>query len=198
MAQSEVPPGISALVGLSLLVGLAAVAGLSVLAAERLEMVAIHAPVPVSVAVAAGAAALLVVLVRRWLGRRRTSRLEPTQRVDPRRHRPGADARRTVDSGSVVDSGTAVDPGTAASTGGPDAVTGPDPDRAPADRSRPDLTRAEAREILGVGLTADEAEIRRRYREQVPEHHPDRGGDEEAFKRLNAAYDRLLDERYEY
>lgn len=55
-------------------------------------------------------------------------------------------------------------------------------------------SRSRAREVLGVGPEADQAEIRSAYRNRVKEVHPDAdGGDEEAFKRLSAAYDRLRD-----
>jgi len=44
------------------------------------------------------------------------------------------------------------------------------------------------------GPTPEEAEIRRAYRERVKEVHPDTaGGDEEAFKRVTEAYDRLVE-----
>ena len=56
-----------------------------------------------------------------------------------------------------------------------------------------DLTRAEAREIIGVSLTADEAEIRTAYRERVKAVHPDNGGDRTSFMRVTAAYERLVD-----
>lgn len=52
-------------------------------------------------------------------------------------------------------------------------------------------TVAEARDVLGVDRRADDAEIRRAYRNRVKEVHPDRGGDEEDFKRVTAAYERL-------
>jgi len=55
------------------------------------------------------------------------------------------------------------------------------------------LTEREACDRLGVEPGADGATIRRAYRERVKEVHPDRGGDEEAFKRVAAAYDRLTD-----
>ena len=58
-------------------------------------------------------------------------------------------------------------------------------------RSPTRLTRAEAREILDVGLTADAAEIRAAYRERVKDVHPDNGGDRAAFMRVTAAYERL-------
>ena len=56
-----------------------------------------------------------------------------------------------------------------------------------------DLTRSEAREILGVGLTADETEIRAAYRERVKAVHPDNGGSRAAFMRVTAAYERLTE-----
>ena len=53
------------------------------------------------------------------------------------------------------------------------------------------LTRAAARGILDVSVTATDGEIRAAYRERVREVHPDRGGDEATFKRVIAAYERL-------
>lgn len=51
---------------------------------------------------------------------------------------------------------------------------------------------AEARRVLGVGADDGKEAVRRAYRERVKEVHPDReGGDEEAFKRVQDAYDRL-------
>ncbi|WP_233571989.1 DnaJ domain-containing protein [Halosegnis longus] len=35
--------------------------------------------------------------------------------------------------------------------------------------------------------------MKRAYREAVKEKHPDRGGDEEEFKDVTAAYDRLTE-----
>jgi hypothetical protein len=52
----------------------------------------------------------------------------------------------------------------------------------------------EARRILGVDSGADQAAIKRAYRERVKETHPDtEGGDEERFKKVNRAYERLSD-----
>jgi curved DNA-binding protein CbpA len=48
--------------------------------------------------------------------------------------------------------------------------------------------------VLGVAPDADEDEIRRAYRERAKEVHPDAaGGDEEAFKRVTEAYERLVE-----
>jgi len=52
---------------------------------------------------------------------------------------------------------------------------------------------AESYRILGVDEGADEEAVRRAYRERVKEVHPDRGGDEDEFKRVTAAYERLTD-----
>ena len=45
--------------------------------------------------------------------------------------------------------------------------------------------------ILGVSKNASEQEIRKAYKKQSMQHHPDRGGDEEQFKRVNEAYQTL-------
>jgi curved DNA-binding protein CbpA len=48
--------------------------------------------------------------------------------------------------------------------------------------------------VLGVGPDADEAAVRRAYRERAKETHPDTdGGEEDEFKRVNRAYERLTD-----
>jgi molecular chaperone DnaJ len=48
-------------------------------------------------------------------------------------------------------------------------------------------------EILGVGKDASDDEIKKAFRKQAIEHHPDRGGDEAKFKELNEAYEVLKD-----
>nr|WP_303647561.1 J domain-containing protein [Haloarchaeobius amylolyticus] len=56
-------------------------------------------------------------------------------------------------------------------------------------------TRKQALSRLGLRPDADEDAIRAAYREKVKDVHPDRpDGDEEAFKRVNAAYERLKDD----
>lgn len=48
--------------------------------------------------------------------------------------------------------------------------------------------------ILGVPRTATQEEIKRAYRRLAHQHHPDKtGGNEEEFKRINAAYQALND-----
>lgn len=63
----------------------------------------------------------------------------------------------------------------------------------PGDRIDPDAgpTRREAYETLGLSPGADQADVRRAYREKVKEFHPDRGGDEERFRAVTEAYERL-------
>lgn len=51
---------------------------------------------------------------------------------------------------------------------------------------------AEAREVLGVGIGADEDEIRRAHRRLIGQVHPDKGGTAELARRVNLARDTLL------
>lgn len=51
--------------------------------------------------------------------------------------------------------------------------------------------RAEALDTLGLPLDASEACIKRRYKELVQTHHPDKGGDSETFMRIQAAKELL-------
>lgn len=44
---------------------------------------------------------------------------------------------------------------------------------------------------LGLGNAASNEDIKSAWRAAVKTHHPDRGGDEEVFKRVNGAYERL-------
>jgi len=50
-------------------------------------------------------------------------------------------------------------------------------------------------EILGVSRDASQEEIKKAYRKLAHEHHPDKGGDEEKFKKINKAYQVLSDEQ---
>lgn len=63
----------------------------------------------------------------------------------------------------------------------------PDPVRSPSE-----LTRAAARKILDVGVTADDTEIKAAYRRRIKDVHPDNGGDRVEFLRVKAAYERLV------
>jgi hypothetical protein len=54
------------------------------------------------------------------------------------------------------------------------------------------IPRHEAYDVLDLDPGANEEAVRRAYRSKVKEVHPDAdGGDEEAFKRVNRAYERL-------
>lgn len=48
-------------------------------------------------------------------------------------------------------------------------------------------------EILGISKNASNDEIKKAYRKKALEHHPDRGGDQEEFKKINEAYQILSD-----
>lgn len=48
-------------------------------------------------------------------------------------------------------------------------------------------------DLLEISSTATEQEIKRAYKKKALRAHPDKGGDEEEFKRIKAAYDVLLD-----
>lgn len=49
-------------------------------------------------------------------------------------------------------------------------------------------------QILGVNQNATQDEIKKSYRKLAVEHHPDKGGDENKFKKISEAYDTLGDE----
>mgnify|MGYP003303003705 CR=1 FL=1 len=50
-------------------------------------------------------------------------------------------------------------------------------------------------ETLGVEKSASAAQIKKAYRKKALRMHPDKGGDPEEFKKLQAAYDGLVDRR---
>ena len=47
--------------------------------------------------------------------------------------------------------------------------------------------------VLGVNPNSSQGEIKKAYRRLSLKHHPDRGGDSEEFKKINAAYETLGD-----
>jgi len=49
-------------------------------------------------------------------------------------------------------------------------------------------------QILGVSENASQDEIKKAYRKLAVEHHPDKGGDENKFKKISEAYDTIGDE----
>jgi molecular chaperone DnaJ len=54
-------------------------------------------------------------------------------------------------------------------------------------------TKRDYYEVLGVKKDASADEIKKAFRRQAVEHHPDRGGNETKFKELNEAYEVLKD-----
>lgn len=50
-------------------------------------------------------------------------------------------------------------------------------------------------EVLGVTRDASPEDIRKAYRKLAVKHHPDKGGDQEKFKEISAAYEVLSDEQ---
>uniref|UniRef100_A0A6C0I9X5 J domain-containing protein n=1 Tax=viral metagenome TaxID=1070528 RepID=A0A6C0I9X5_9ZZZZ len=50
-------------------------------------------------------------------------------------------------------------------------------------------------ELLGVSKGADSAEISKAYKKMAVKHHPDKGGNEETFKKIQRAYDVLGDDK---
>jgi len=46
-------------------------------------------------------------------------------------------------------------------------------------------------DVLGVQTTATQDEIKKAYRKLALQHHPDKGGDQEQFKKVNGAYEIL-------
>lgn len=116
-----------------------------------------------------------------------------------RRRRAGAAARRAAaetesgrrDPGDVFDGGRFGD----GEFGGRYADARQERRRARQRRggaSAPGMSRREAAEVLGVAPDADGDAVKTAYRDRVKETHPDAdGGDEAAFKRVAAAYERL-------
>ncbi len=50
-------------------------------------------------------------------------------------------------------------------------------------------------QILGVNQNATQDEIKKAYRKLAVEHHPDKGGDENKFKKISESYDTIGDEK---
>lgn len=75
---------------------------------------------------------------------------------------------------------------------GPGGAGGPGEGRRRAPTSSPSLSTEQAYRTLGLEPGADREEIKRAYRQRVKEVHPDTDtGSEEAFKRVNKAYELL-------
>jgi|GEM_PF-916400 len=48
-------------------------------------------------------------------------------------------------------------------------------------------------DVLGISSDASAEEIKSKYKSLAQQHHPDKGGDEEIFKRIKSAYEILID-----
>jgi curved DNA-binding protein CbpA len=48
-------------------------------------------------------------------------------------------------------------------------------------------------DVLGLSSDASSEEIKSKYKSLAQHHHPDKGGDEETFKRIKTAYEILID-----
>ncbi|NHN41474.1 J domain-containing protein [Halorubellus sp. JP-L1] len=117
-------------------------------------------------------------------GRSRFAR-EARRRIDRERR------RRARASGRRARTSTAGGAGAGAARGA--SRRGGDRGRRVAQRDGPSLEEAYHR--LGLDPGASEEAVREAYRERVKDVHPDTAdGDEEAFKRVTAAYERLTGE----
>jgi len=106
--------------------------------------------------------------------------------ADPQAQNRRARARRRAARASVGDDGA--DQRVGVGPGGGVGSAGRTPP--PTDR----MSEREARDVLGVDSDSDDDAVQRAYRRRVKETHPDNGGDEEAFKRVAEAYERLTGE----
>src|SRR5688572_29904357 len=53
------------------------------------------------------------------------------------------------------------------------------------------MSKRDYYEVLGIGKSATEDEVKKAFRKAAVEHHPDKGGDETKFKEVNEAYEVL-------
>jgi molecular chaperone DnaJ len=60
-------------------------------------------------------------------------------------------------------------------------------------KSKDIMSKRDYYEVLGVNKNSTPDEIKKAYRKQSMEHHPDKGGNEEAFKEVAEAYETLSD-----
>jgi hypothetical protein len=123
--------------------------------------------------------------------RREADRLGPTERERARQRARAAENRRDA----YRTAGTAGSRAQGATAGGQTgrrwAGAGDPRDRAPRTTG---MSEREAYATLDLDPTADADAVRAAYRDRAKRLHPDaETGDEEAFKRLNQAYDRLSD-----
>ena len=127
--------------------------------------------------------------------RREAARAGPGDRARARQRARAAEHRRSAyRSAGATDGGF----GRAGAAGGREgrSASGARGAGDPRDRAPPTsgMSEREAYETLGLDPTADSATVRSTYRERAKRLHPDgEDGDEDAFKELNKAYERLSD-----
>ncbi|MFC4551962.1 MULTISPECIES: J domain-containing protein [Halorussus] len=170
-----------------LLFGLAAV--LAGIATLEFVLAFVYSPALFAIAVPFAAAAYLVWYQAsgRLRDRVEEGRAGTYRRAEPDRGGFGAGPR---DSFSGRRGG--FDAGGARGARGGQTRAGPGGQRVrpPGESSGPSVSEAYRR--LGLDPGADQAAVKRAYREKVKSVHPDReGGDQEQFKRVKEAYERL-------
>ncbi len=120
---------------------------------------------------------------------REAARAGPDERARARQRARAAEHRR-----SAYRSAGATDGGFGGGAAGARSARGPGGDRRDRAPSTNAMTDREAYAALGLDPTADSETVRTTYRKQAKRLHPDgEEGDEEAFKKLNKAYERLSD-----
>ncbi|WP_206108020.1 J domain-containing protein [Paludisphaera soli] len=70
-----------------------------------------------------------------------------------------------------------------------------DEERARGGRTAGATVSPECLDVLGLPRDASPEEVKRRHREPAKEHHPDRGGDPEEFRRFREAYEAAMKPR---
>lgn len=183
-----------------LLLGIAAV--LAGLTATLVTLGVTHSPFVFVAALPVGAAAYFMWYQAsgrmREKVRSRASRRRAEPGAEPGRGPAGARSRFAREARERMGDGGRVGPGAGGPGGpGPGGRAGPRGRGAtggPSMGANPGMPAADARRTLGVGAGASQSDVKAAYRERVKETHPDSGGDEEEFKRVNRAYEALKDD----
>ncbi|QZP37494.1 J domain-containing protein [Halobaculum magnesiiphilum] len=102
---------------------------------------------------------------------------------------PGGDSRFAREARARMGDGGRVGPRGADGRGA--RTRGRGPTGGPAMNANSGMPPGDARRTLGVDADASGSEVKAAYRDRVKETHPDSGGDEEEFKRVNRAYETL-------
>ncbi len=107
---------------------------------------------------------------------------------------PGGDSRFAREArrrARMGDGGRAGPAGGRRSAGAGSRARGRGPTGGAAMNANSGMPPGDARRTLGVEAGASQSEVKSAYRDRVKETHPDSGGDEEEFKRVNRAYETL-------